>query len=65
MLSPAKTPNPCKDDRTVRFALWTLRDEAAQRRLPSDVEAVEKPLFEPQKSLRMARFSSRHFQFAA
>jgi hypothetical protein len=29
------------------------------------VEAVEKPLFEPQKSLRMARFSSRHFQFAA
>jgi hypothetical protein len=30
-----------------------------------NVEAVEKPLFEPQKSLRMARSSSRHFQFAA
>jgi hypothetical protein len=29
------------------------------------VEAVEKPLFEPQKSLRMARISSRHFQFTA
>jgi hypothetical protein len=47
-------------------ALRTLRDEAAQRRSSSlNVEAVEKPLFEPQKSLRMARFSSRHFQFAA
>jgi hypothetical protein len=31
--------------------------------LNSDVEAVEKPLFEPQKSLRMARSSSRHFHF--
>jgi hypothetical protein len=35
---------------------WTLRDEAAQRRLPRslrslDVEAVEKPLFKPQKPL--------------
>ena len=25
-------PNPAVDP--VRFALWTLRDEAAQRRLP-------------------------------
>jgi hypothetical protein len=47
------------------MATWTLRDEAAQRRFTLNVEAVEKPLFEPQKSLRMARFSSRHFQFAA
>jgi hypothetical protein len=30
--SPAATPNPAVDP--VRFALWTLRDEAAQRRSP-------------------------------
>jgi hypothetical protein len=28
----AKAPNPAVDP--VRFALWTLRDEAAQRRSP-------------------------------
>jgi len=30
--SSSKTPNPAVDP--VRFALWTLRDEAAQRRSP-------------------------------
>ena len=47
--NPAATPNPAVDP--VRFALWTLRDEAAQRRSPPLVgrQGIAMPLIEELK----------------